>query len=130
MPKTSRADDVDAFLAALDHPRKDEVEAVRATVLAVDGRIAEGVKWNAPSFHVDGRHFLTFKLRPRDVVQLVFHTGAKKRADPAPVTVDDPHGWLAWAAPDRCVADFASADDVERRREALTTVVRQWVAQL
>ena len=25
---------------------------------------------------------------------------------------------------------FASADDVERRREALTTVVRQWVAQL
>jgi uncharacterized protein YdhG (YjbR/CyaY superfamily) len=34
----------------LDHPSKAEVRAVREIILAVDPRITEQVKWNAPSF--------------------------------------------------------------------------------
>lgn len=124
-----RAGDVAAYMERLDHPRKPEIEAVRAIVLGADPGIGEGVKWNAPSFHA-GEHFATFKLRPRDTVQLVFHTGAKKRPDAAPVQIDDPDGWLRWAAPDRCLATISGLDDVERRRDLLTAIVRQWLAQM
>jgi hypothetical protein len=39
----------------------------------------------------------------KDALQVVFHTGAKKRADAAPVPVDDPTGMLTWPASDRAV---------------------------
>ena len=44
------ADDVAAFLAALVHPRKAEILALRKVLLDADAGIAEGIKWNAPSF--------------------------------------------------------------------------------
>lgn len=39
MPKLSTS--VDAYLAALDHPRKREIEALRTIVLRADPRIRE-----------------------------------------------------------------------------------------
>jgi hypothetical protein len=41
---------VDDFMAALDHPFKRGIEALRKLVLGIDSSIAEGIKWNAPSF--------------------------------------------------------------------------------
>jgi hypothetical protein len=124
-----KTDDVEALLDALDHPRRAEIESVRALILGADPRIREGIKWNAPSYSVTD-HFATFKLRPGDAVQVVFHTGAKGRADLPAVQVDDPAGLLTWAAPDRCVATLRDRADVEARGDALADVVRQWIAQL
>lgn len=129
MTTASKAETVDAFMAQLDHPLKAEVEAVRSIILGADPRIAEGIKWNAPSFYVT-EHFATFKLRPPGAVQVVFHTGAKKRPDAQPIKVDDPDGWLKWAAPDRCVAKFSDMQDIERKRATLVTLVHQWLAQM
>lgn len=39
---------VDAFMAALVHPHKAEIEALRKLMLSVDPSVREGVKWNAP----------------------------------------------------------------------------------
>jgi hypothetical protein len=122
-------DDVDIFLARLDHPRKDDIEAIRRAILAADPRIGEAIKWNAPSFHL-GEHFATFKLRPAESVQVVLHTGAKKRDAPAAIEVADPEGWLRWAAPDRCLATFPPGEPIAARRDALTAIIRQWIAQL
>lgn len=126
--RPKKADDVDGLLASLDHPRGVEIEAVRALILAADPRVREGVKWNAPSFYIT-EHFATFKLRPAETVQVVFHTGPRVREDAGPVTVDDPAGLLTWAAPDRCVATFSDAADVEARRDAFVAVVRQRLGQ-
>jgi uncharacterized protein YdhG (YjbR/CyaY superfamily) len=41
---------VDEFMAALDHPFKAGVQAVRETIRGVHPGITEQVKWNAPSF--------------------------------------------------------------------------------
>src|SRR5689334_6848277 len=77
-PKTARPktpsrplpDDASAFLAALDHPLKSDIEAVRKLVLSADPAIADGVKWNSLSFrHTDW--FATVNLRSKDVIQLV-----------------------------------------------------------
>ena len=41
---------VDAFMRAMDHPMKAEIEAVRQLILAADPSINEGIKWNGVSF--------------------------------------------------------------------------------
>ncbi|HKH48386.1 MAG TPA: DUF1801 domain-containing protein [Thermoanaerobaculia bacterium] len=75
-PKGSGA--VDAFLATLEHPHKESIQALRSLILSLDPRIREEIKWNAPSFLIQD-HFATFKLHPPTSIQLVLHTGAKPR---------------------------------------------------
>ena len=128
MTKTATVDD---FMARLEHPLKAEIEILRAAVLRADDRIKESIKWNAPSFYVS-EHFATFKLRPPGTVQLVFHRGAKVRADDvsaniASADLEDPAGILIWAANDRCVATFSDLKDVEAKKVALTAIVRAWI---
>ena len=43
-PPADKAEDASAFLAALDHPLKADIEAVRKIVLGASPEIAEGVK--------------------------------------------------------------------------------------
>jgi hypothetical protein len=118
--------DVEAFLAALVHARKDEVNAVRALIRAADARIVETVKWNAPSFRIDD-DFATMRIAPKDVVQVVLHTGVKKRPDAEKIPVEDPTSMLVWAAPDRAVVTFTSRADVDARSDAFAAVLRQWI---
>lgn len=125
-PDTSAA--VDAFLAALDHPFKAEVQALRTIILGADPRIAEGIKWNAPSYRTQ-EYFLTTHLRAKGGVGLIFHLGAKPR-DQQYVTVDDPAGLLNWLARDRAVALFTGAEDIAAKRPALEALVRAWIAQV
>lgn len=132
--KTSKAgaaaDDsggVNAYMAALDHPLKAEIEALRNTIRGVDKGISEHIKWNAPSF-VFNDDFATFKLRPATSVQIIFHTGAKSKGKK--VRIDDPDGLLKWAADDRAVATFLDAKQVRARQAALAAIVRQWINQM
>ncbi len=43
-------DEVDVFLAPLEHPLKADFERVRQNILGAGAEISEGIKWNAPSF--------------------------------------------------------------------------------
>lgn len=115
-------------MEGLSHPLKAEIEAVRAIIRGADKRIGEAIKWNAPSF-LTQEHFATLKLHPPKAVQVVFHTGAKVKADARPLKIDDPSGLLKWAAPDRAVATFASMKDIQAHKAALVALVRQWLAQ-
>jgi hypothetical protein len=129
-PAQAKAGDaVVIFMARLEHPRKAEIEVVRALILSADPRIHESIKWNAPSFAL-AEHFATFKLRPEATVQVVFHTGAKVKANPTAMSVDDPAGLLSWAAPDRALVTFADMAAIATHQEALVALVRRWVAQL
>lgn len=127
--QTVATTDVDSFMAQLDHPRKAEIEAIRAIILGADPRIQESIKWNAPSFSI-GEHFATLKLRPSTTVQVVFHTGAKVKRNSTAMTIDDPLGLLKWAAPDRCVVRFTGEGEIEARRGTLVSIVKQWIAQM
>lgn len=118
---------VDAYLAALEHPRKAEIEALRAIVRGADPAIAERVKWNAPSFGPGDEDRVTMRLHPKACLQLVFHRGAKAK-DPTGFAFEDPSGLLAWQAADRAVVDFAQPGSVEARREAVQDLVRRWIA--
>lgn len=126
--KPAPPDDVDALLAALDHPHLAEIRALRRIVLGADPRIAEGVKWNAPSFRTS-EWFATFHLRARDGVQVILHFGAKARADvrAGGVAIADPGALLEWLATDRASVRFRDLADVEEKRPAFEAVVRGWI---
>lgn len=91
MPKLTAADTtnaVDQFMAALDHPCKAEIEALRAALRAVDPAIAEGIKWNAPSWRTS-EYFATTHLHAKTGFGLILHLGPRparspKAASPSP----------------------------------------------
>lgn len=134
-PSPARRTDpaVDAFMSALNHPLKPVVQSLRDLILAVSPTIAEGIKWNAPSFRT-ADYFATVNLRAKGGetrVWLILHTGAKsKNADMKSAGIDAPPGLLQWLAPDRCLVTFDDAADLRKKSPALKRVIRQWISNL
>ncbi len=126
----SAPESVDAFLASLDHPFKPEILALRAILLGADPSIAEGIKWNSPSFRTS-EYFATFNLRAKDGVQIILHLGARKQESSAVrAAIADPESLLEWLAADRASVKFRDLKDVDAKRSAFAAVVRQWIAQV
>lgn len=122
------ASDADALLRSLKHPMAEDIDALRAVILKAHPGLTEGVKWNAPSYSVDGEDRITFQLRAKDKILLVFHRGAKKKAPPKRGRlIEDDSGLLEWAADDRAIATFR-AGEVAPKKKALAAVVKRWVA--
>ncbi len=126
-PKGAGPESVESFLAALDHPRKQEILTLRQLILDADPTIEEGIKWNAPSFRTS-EYFATFHLRATEGVQLILHLGARKRDIPAGgIAIDDPDALLEWLGKDRATVKLGDAAEIEARRGALTAVIRDWI---
>ncbi len=115
------------YLGALVHPCKSGILAVRDLILAVDPRIGEEVKWNAPSFLIK-EHFATFRLHPVPISQLILHTGSKRKGG-ARIEISDPAGLLKWASADRCVVTFASNADAKAKIAPLKCILQSWIEQ-
>lgn len=114
-------------MATLEHPFKPQIQALRLLMTQAHPGIAEGIKWNAPSFRM-AEYFATTHLRAKPGLGLVLHLGAKVRELPAGgVVMDDPDKLLKWLARDRAMVEFSSAHDFEKKRDALLDLVRQWV---
>lgn len=120
---------VDRYMQELEHPHHGDIMQLRALMLAADDTIAEGVKWNAPSFRTT-EYFATTNLRVKGGFGVILHLGAKVRASGVPVRVDDPHGLLRWHSHDRASLEFRGHDDFVSRQPALTAIVRQWITHL
>jgi hypothetical protein len=123
----SAPESVEDFLASLEHPFKQEILALRRIILGADPRIAEGIKWNAPSFRTD-EYFATFHLRAKEGVQIILHLGAKKRDDLASgIEIPDPESLLEWLATDRASVRFRDMKDIDTKGSAFVSVIRQWI---
>jgi len=121
--------EVDAFLEVLEHPLRDDVVRVRALLLSAMPGISEAIKWNAPSFRTE-EFFATFHLRSREDVQLVFHTGAKKKATKAKVVLSPKaEALVKWLDSDRALVTL-SPSRLASQKIAFSTLVREWVTQL
>jgi hypothetical protein len=119
------------LLATLKHPAESTIRAVRAAVLSADARIGEGIKWNAPSYHVAGAHFATFNLRDASAVRLILHLGATPRREARVRTeVTDPAELLDWKGADRAIVAFPSEAAARRALRPLAAIVRQWITHL
>lgn len=118
---------VDELMRALTHPHKPALEALRRILLAADPSIAEGVKWNAPSFRTV-EYFATFHLRAKAGIAVILHLGAKVRDNSTGgAAIDDPEQLLQWLAKERAMVTFRDLDDVLAKERAFTAIVRQWI---
>ncbi len=123
--------------SAPHHPLQPTVDLVRATIRAAAPGIAEGVKWNGPSFFVKSSRlfFATVNVhrnaKQPEHVLVVLHQGVKvTRASTEGIAIRDPEGLLEWPAKDRAVVRFADLADAKAKRAAFAAVVREWVGRL
>ncbi len=119
---------VEQYLAALAHPMKAEILALRQIIRDIDPAIVEDIKWNAPSFRTR-EHFATMQLRRRDQVLLILHLGAKKREQPIGA-IGDPAGLLTWLGPDRASVSFVDMADLHSKQSALVELIREWMSHV
>lgn len=70
-----RSKDVDAWFARYENPMNEVVQRVRAIVLGADPRIAECIKWQAPTFTYRG-NMASFFPKSKQHASLMFHAGA------------------------------------------------------
>lgn len=126
---TPKHKDVPAFLASLDEDKRAQVEAVRAIVLAANPSLTEHIKWNAPSYVLDGEDRVTFNIQNKEgLVKLVLHMGASRPEDKkAPPIMADDGGLAAWASDIRAIITVADADDVAAKAERLRDFVARWL---
>lgn len=124
---TPPSPDVETWLAALDHPCKEEVLVLRQIILAADPAITEEIKWNVPSFRTS-EHFATLNLRVKKGIGVILHFGAKKsEISTTGVAIDDPESLLEWLAKDRALVTFRDSGDIAAKRSAFTRLIRQWI---
>jgi hypothetical protein len=121
---------VDQFMSTLEHPCKAEIQALRKLILAVDASVAEGIKWNSPSFR-RSEYFATTNLRAKSGVGLILHLGARVRELPAGgVKIDDAGKLLKWLAKDRAMVEFGDMKEIKAKGPALQALLRQWIAYI
>lgn len=116
------AQDVDEFMKALKHPFKSELQAVREIILAANKKLAERVKWNAPSFYY-GADLGAFNLHQTEFLQLIL-------VFPNGLIDDGGTGLLLGTWRDRREVRFTSMDDVLAKQAALKRVVNAWVERM
>ena len=110
---------VNEYMSKLEHPLKAEIEAVRTIIMKANSKIAERVKWNAPSFFYKA-DMAAFNPRATKYVQIIFifHNGT---------LINDSDGLLQGDWKDRREARFLDMKDVKSKKPALQKVVNDWV---
>ena len=111
---------VNEYMAKLEHPLKEEIEAVRRIIRNANSKIAERIKWNAPSFYYN-LDMAAFNPRSKAFVQLifVFYDGNMIR---------ESSGLLEGDWKDRRQAKFYDMKDIQSKESALKKVVNDWIA--
>jgi hypothetical protein len=127
LKRDSGASDIADFLGSLDEPVRRMVLELRDIVLQADSRINEGIKWNVLSFRT-AEYFATLHLRRKQGIGVVMHFGARKNSiSETGVAIPDPEEMLHWLAKDRAMLEFDGMNDIRRRRDAFTALIREWI---
>jgi hypothetical protein len=116
MNNENRTADVNDFMQQLDHPLKAEIELVRAIIKA-NRKIAERIKWNAPSFfYIDD--LATIHVKARQHVHLIFHH---------PAIVKIKSKYLEGDYKDRRMMYFSNAKEIRSRKQELARIMNELV---
>lgn len=118
------------LVSALDDQTREQVQLLRDIIGSLDADLGEHVKWNSPSYVLDGEDRITMNLRNKEgVVKLVLHMGATRPEDKkgTPVLADD-EGLVEWASDIRGLISFADTDDIRAKEPTLRRVLTGWLA--
>ena len=120
--------DVTNFLKDLNHPFYEEIELLRKFILTVDQNLRENVKWNGPNYCYNDEDRITMRIQPpKKQVQLIFHRGAKKQANPENKLIPHKSKLLLWKENDRAIITFMNLLEIENGKEELTEIISEWI---
>ena len=117
-PKTEKKSDaqlVEEYMAALEHPLKAEMEALRTIIKEAHPSIGERIKWNAPSYYA-ATDMVTFNPRAATHVHLVFHHPAIESVS-SPILEGEYKG--------RRMAYFTTMEEVKKGSAEIQRVLRE-----
>ncbi len=109
--------EVDSYLEKKAHPMTAEIQRVREIILATDPKVEETIKWSSPTFLYKG-NIASFFMNARKFVSLMFHKGA---------LLPNASGLLTGDAKEGRTARFTNLEDIESKKEALESVIREWI---
>jgi hypothetical protein len=122
----AKAPSVEVWLAAQTPEIRGAVARLRAVALNAADGVTEHIKWNGPSFCIDGDDRITVGLAPKGGVRAILHRGVKVK-DATGFAFPDDSGLIQWAAPDRGVVAFADEAAVVAGAEAFADICRRWL---
>ncbi len=126
-PKNGQKLSVDEFLQHAQHPHTAAIQLLRKAILGCAKGTSEQIKWNAPSFIYAGDNRLTFRLQPRNRLELILHRGSKTQPL-ANFHFPDDSGLIHWVAPDRGQIVIADLADAKKKLATITIIVKRWFA--
>lgn len=119
---------VEACLSKLNHPQTALINTIRQTIQAAAPELTEGVKWNAPSYALNGNDIITFNFRQAEAIALIFHTGPKgKDTQTGQRLFEETPPQLKWLADKRCLFSIQDPADWKASEQALRQLVQTWL---
>lgn len=115
----SKMESPDSLMQASEHPLKQEIEELRIIIKNASSKIAERIKWNAPSYFYI-KDMAAFNLHQEKFVQIIFifYNGTM---------INDSGDLLEGKWKDRREARFYSMEDIKNKKTKLEKVVREWI---
>jgi hypothetical protein len=121
---------LEEFFNDLNNDKRLQVDTLRDLILKTEPQLEEHIKWNAPSYVLDGEDRITFNLTNKQgVVKLVLHMGATRKENKkgAPILKDE-SGLVEWSSDIRGMVTFSNAEDVNSKLASLKSVIKKWLA--
>ncbi len=126
MPKVQPS--VEEFLKELNSPDLALINQTRKEIAKASARLVEGIKWNAPSYSLDGNDIITFNFRNFGSVALIFHTGPEgKDTHTGKSLFGGYEGVVEWVADKRFVVRIGSAEWLDENEDTLAEMIKKWV---
>lgn len=120
-------DEVTNFLDSTKPSLRDEIEILRTIIMSTGLKLTEGIKWNAPSYSIDGKDRITLRINSPKQIQIIFHRGAKVQEQPPERILSDTYSILLWKENDRAIASFKNLNEIQENSSMLKEVITQWI---
>ena len=120
---------VDEFLSELSDDRRQQVEALRTIIKNINPNLTEHIKWNSPSYVLDGKDRITFNMHYSDQTMILIHMGATRKEDKkgTPILSDD-FGLVRWNSDIRGTLSFRTLDEIAASKDKIIILLKNWLS--
>jgi len=119
---------VDEFLNDLSENRRQQVEELRTIIKSTSPDLIEHIKWNSPSYVLNGEDRITFNMHYPDQTMILVHMGAtRKETKKANPIMNDETGLIKWNSDIRGTLAFSSLDDINNSKADITKLLSAWL---
>jgi len=119
--------EVTDFLDQINPFLRDEIEYLRSIIMSTGMNLTEGIKWNAPSYSINGNDRITLRINSPKMIQIIFHRGAKVQKQPPERILGDKYTILLWKENDRAIASFKSLNEIQDNILILKEIITKWI---